>query len=158
MFASAAHADSMYTITLHNIFGNVSDGTGSFTLNEAPGRGNEFYQSSNSSGDILKSLSFSIGGDTFALSNASSGYGAVGFYNGNLDDITYEANLGSRRAELSFSSGSIFYNFEDSAKQEGSSGYMSVAPAAAVTPEPSCLALLGTGLLTGVGVLRRRMA
>jgi len=57
----------------------------------------------------------------------------------------------------SISSGTLTFNFSTDHVTDGDVLTFDVGSAASVTPEPSSLVLLGTGLVAGCGVLRRRL-
>ena len=79
------------------------------------------------------------------------------FINGALTDITFSDALGTtpnRFAVQSTANYAFYYNDEQSV----ASGTIIASPAIAATPEPSSLALLGTGVLGVAGVIKRRFA
>ena len=159
--APMAHADQILNLTLTTTANTgtvaVGNGTGMMDLNVAPSPSNPFevYLSTNTTGAILKGLTFTIGGDTFDLSDAASNFGEVVFESGSLFDITYQGSSNNGQVILNMSVNGLEYDFSDSGKHEAATGVISLAPPAAA-PEPSSLALLGTGVLGAAGVLRRR--
>jgi hypothetical protein len=84
---------------------------------------------------------------------------SVEFLNGAFYNASFSEQVGSspNRFDLQTSGSYVFYF--DNELQEAS-GTITAVPAAtsSVTPEPSGIALLGTGLLGIAGVVRRRLA
>jgi hypothetical protein len=158
MLASAAHA-STYDLTLTTTSGNAGNGTGSFMINTAPGGVQSTYYATNTTGDILDSLNFDIGGSTFTFANIDLGTASntyVQFDGTTLDAIEYAGNADSSTVILSFSAAGLEYSYYDSASAEYAYGTITSALAPAAAPEPPSIALLGTGLLGACAMLRRR--
>lgn len=170
LFATSAHAGTIYDLNLTTYSGNVSSGRGTLDLNNTVSTsGTSLYSSTNKTGDILEGLTFTIGGDTFTLSSSSA---TATFSSGALTYLTYDSSTGDCSASLTMESGDFFgydaFAFADSSKGEAADGLISAvldssststgAASTAVTPEPASLVLLGTGMLAGVGVLRHRIA
>jgi hypothetical protein len=110
----------------------------------------------------LEALSFTIDGDTFDL-NGDEGATVKFNSSGSLTGIDYTSTEaeGGLFATITFQDdGSLDYavstgafGFDPNVIDKGT---ISLSPAAAVTPEPPSLALLGTGLIGSVVMLRRR--
>ena len=151
--ATAARADSTYNLTLHPD-PTGSGGVGTLVLPGSPSStGISTYDSAGLSGNTLDALSFTIDGTTFDL-GTEQGDTVVQFTSGVLTDITFSGLvISSDLAVLGIDN--LAYNFADALNPAlDESGTIS----AAVTPEPSSLALLGTGLVLGVASLRRKFA
>jgi PEP-CTERM motif len=164
---AAAHADSLtynLILTATTPGSNVSGGTGSFTITGAPSpSGNSDFSTSNGG---LTALSFSIGGDTFNLTNGIGHYGDVFFQNGNLISVIYNGGAFDKTVDFSLVAGALTYTFADfdnlgsNGEFEFSQGIISATvdpPAAPAVPEPSALLLFGTGALGLAGVVSRKL-
>ncbi|QNI36785.1 PEP-CTERM sorting domain-containing protein [Edaphobacter albus] len=139
----AAHASPVtYNLALTNVIGNLSGGTGSFTIDDSPsGFFDTFYQNG-TPGNVLADLTFSIGGNTFTLAD-SIGTASVNFLLGNVASINYAGFLNGNLT-ISLASGFMGYTYTDFFGQETSTGIITASQA---TPEPSTLLLFGTGAL-----------
>jgi hypothetical protein len=152
----AAHATPVnYDLTLTNISGNVSGGTGSFTINNAPSTSLNSVSTYLQSDGSLSALSFSIDGANFSLANGS---GALAqFTSGALTDITYFGY--NATFTISLAANGLEYQFYNSANGDNSVGSVtaSLGSGTAVTPEPSSVLLLGTGMMAFAVVGSRRL-
>jgi len=151
----AAHATPVtYDLVLTNIIGNISGGTGSLTIANAP---TSFINSYTTLNGGLTSMSFLIGGDYFDLGNALSNYGKADFFLGNLVSVVYAGGTSSSSVNFSLTSGGLFYVFADLDNHEFSQGYITSAVSTAATPEPTALLLFGTGALGIVAFASRKL-
>ena len=164
----AAHADSVtynLILTPTNPASNVGSGTGSLTVNTAPSAsGNSDFSTINGG---LTALSFSIGGDTFDLTNAVGNYGDAFFQNGNLISVVYNGGTDNKSVDFSLLAGALTYTFADfdnfgtNGQLEFSQGIISATidpPGAPAVPEPSALLLFGTGALGLAGIVSRKLS
>ncbi|MGI4758960.1 MAG: PEP-CTERM sorting domain-containing protein [Janthinobacterium lividum] len=143
-----------YNLTLTASAGSAFGGSGMFTVASAPtSAGVSTFTTSTG----LSNLSFLIDGQTFNLANANSGTNTlVQFVNGTLNDITYAGTAGVNPNRFAFqSTGAYVFYYNNLQSVSTGTFTASIAPVS-VTPEPSSIALLGTGLLGVAGVLRKR--
>jgi hypothetical protein len=164
--AGAAHASSVsYNLTLTSTYSNFGGqpggGTGDLTVSSAPSTSHQTIDTYQGGG--LTGLDFSmdegIYGDpvTFTLSNADSGTDPTAKFNSNgvLTNMLYHGTDPNGVFTLFLNSDDLTYNVENFLGLVVDAGTISVTPAAAA-PEPNSLALLGTGIATLCGVVRRR--
>ncbi len=149
-----AHASSItYDLTLTDVSNPAYSGTGSVTFNVVP---TQTY--TNYSADVT-ALSFTINGQTFNLTDAGASLSAFEFSQltptATIWDITFADQIGTSPSRLALHS-TAGYTYYYNNLQSSTSGTFGAATVAAPTPEPSSLLLLGTGILGGAGVLRRR--
>jgi hypothetical protein len=149
----AAHASPVtYNLTLTNVIGNVSGGTGSFTIDDSPNPIFDTFTQHGAPGSALTDLTFSIGGNTFTLAD-SVGNASVNFFLGNVTSINYLGFLNGNLS-ISLASGLLGYTYTDLFGHELSVGVITVSRA---TPEPSTLLLFGTGALGLVAFSLRKI-
>ncbi len=165
---AAAHANSFtydLILTATTPGSNVAGGTGAFTISSAPASsGNSDFTTILGN---LTAMSFSIGGDTFDLTNAASGYGEAFFQNGHLLSVVYNGGTINKSVDFSLVAGSLFYTFGDydtliNGVPEFSQGTITVGsiqdpPSTSPVPEPSALLLFGTGALGLAGIVSRKL-
>lgn len=155
---AAAHADSVtynLLLTPYPGTGNIA-GTGSFTITGAPNGAISEFDSLQGN---LTAMSFTIGGDPFDLTNASS-VGQVLFLNGQLDFLFYNGGTIDKSVNFSLDILGLTYVFDDVRNGKGSIGTISVVsdpPSTSPIPEPSALLLFGTGALGLAGIVSRKL-
>jgi hypothetical protein len=105
----------------------------------------------------VTALSFTIDGQTFSKGDGTSTLGAVEFLDGNFYDITFADTKGPNSARFTLDTSGVFaFYYDNGQKVDGGTISASVAPPA-VTPEPSSIMLLGSGLLAAAGLMRKRL-
>lgn len=143
---AAAHASSVtYDLTLVNLLGNVSGGTGSFTIGDNPNFLADAFFQGGAAGSALTNLALNIGGHSFTLADSNSP-ASVFFLLGNVSSINYDGSLGNGFLKITLDSAGLGYAFTNLRGGQFSSGLILASPAAA-TPEPSTLLLFSTGAL-----------
>ena len=158
--ARSLRADTLtYDVTLTPGAGSTIGGTGVITLNGSlpAASGVTDYTVANGG---LQNLTFSIDGQTFNLAGGTNNT-LVEFTNGVLTDITFSEEIGNNpyqgnRFALHTSGVYAFYYNNEQSQSDGTYTGTLVSDVSAV-PEPSSFALLGTGLLSAAGFVRRRI-
>jgi len=149
------HATSItYDLTLTDPTNSTYSGTGVVTLNVIPTQTFTDY-----SADVT-ALSFTVDGQTFNLTDADASLSAFEFSQltptAAIWDITYTYQVGSTPERLALHSTGGYTFYYDNLGETANGTFGAATVAASATPEPSSLFLLGTGILGGAGVLRRR--
>ena len=163
LFAGAARADLIYSLTLTPTSGGAAaGGFGSFEINTntAPnGLQNRYTPTTG-----LVNISFTIGTgsntETFDLTNATSPP-LIEFTNGVLDDVAYTGTDNVSSVNFFLSSNGFNYTISNQTQTLKGGGTISLSSptprVVAPAPEPSSFILLGTSLFAGAGVFRRRL-
>lgn len=144
---AAAHASPVtYALNLVNVVGNISGGTGYFTIDDTPDFPVDAFFQNGAPGHALTDMFINIGGSTFTLADSDTP-ASIGFLLGQVASINYDGSLGRGFFQITFNSGSLGYVYTNVLGQQFSTGLIFATPVAA-TPEPSSLLLLGTGALS----------
>ena len=171
LLASAlpTHADVTYDLTL-TAYNPSGLGSGTLTLNTLPpANGYEYYvtaaYASGYNGPFpyrIEGLTINFDGYTFNLDPQTSAADAF-FVNGVFQELDAALSIGETAILFGNDSfGGIgfptTFEFFTGAGDMYAGGVTAVLAPPTPTPEPSTLALLGTGLLTAVGAVRRKLA
>jgi len=170
--ASAAHASTVvYDLTLTDSSNSTYSGTGVLTMNvTTPLAINTDYTVSTA--DSITGLSFLVDGQAYNLSGLTTAqknnviveFSALTPNTATIEDITFAETVGTNpnRLELASTGGYVYYYNNLQSETFGSfTPAATLDPggvsqnAGGVTPEPSSLLLLGTGLM-GLGAIARR--
>jgi hypothetical protein len=148
---SALHADTFsYDVTLTPNPGSLYGGSGTFTVDSAPSATGV----TNYSASQIANLSFLIDGQEFTLAGDSGA--TIQFVNGSLTDITFAEQVGTSPNRLDLQTSGVYaFYYNDELSESSGTFTASPAPNASPVPEPSSLALLGTGMLALAGATRR---
>ena len=163
---TAAYASTIYSFTLTPTTGTVG-GTVLVTFdNPVPAAGNFDANTTDTDSTTTAKITSLVvtlnDGDIFTLAN-SSDQADIGFFNGTPNAFSYYANstVPLLQLEAVGASNNQGYQFSSNGNFSGpgySAGTLTFnGLAAAATPEPSSIALLGIGLLGVAGVVKRRL-
>jgi hypothetical protein len=152
--APKAHADSItYDLTLTPNSGSLYGGTGVLTLATAPSSSGltEYTEATG-----LDGLTFTLDNQTFTLAG-STGTPVVEFLNGSIYDITFAEQIGSSPYRFDLQTSGVYAFYYNNELSESSGTFTAAsAPNASPVPEPSTLALFGSGVLGLAGAARRK--
>jgi hypothetical protein len=153
----AANASVIYDVALDPTSGGTIEGSGTITISSAPLPGlnqvSNYFQTPQSGSGTLLDLSFTFGGDNFTLAQENRNSNPLAqFTSGTLDDITY-AGVAADGDSLMMTSNFVFYMVQGGRQEVGT---LSAVPERQPSvPEPTSLALMGSGLLTLIAFGRR---